>query len=148
MSEDLLKSLAASKTTARRLTKGLSSRELASIIENLQTAFDVAKKQEAEKTARKKAADLRKLKSMIETLGISATDIRKLADAKTRRKVKAKKAGASRKITSKKRKKIAPKYRIKVGRKLYKWTGRGRMPLAFKDFVEQGGSLEKCLIKK
>jgi len=34
-----------------------------------------------------------------------------------------------------------------VGKELHKWTGRGRMPLVFKEFLDKNGSLDKCLIK-
>ena len=44
--------------------------------------------------------------------------------------------------------KVAPKYRLTVGKQIHEWTGRGRMPLVFKEFVEKGNPLEKCLIKR
>ena len=42
--------------------------------------------------------------------------------------------------------KVAPIYQIVADGKKIKWTGRGRMPVAFREFVEKGGSLEQCLI--
>ena len=80
-------------------------------------------------------------------LGITAADVRKLTATGPKRKAASKKATAKRKRGPRKGKKVAPKYQLKVGKELHKWTGRGRMPLVFKEFVEKNGSLDKCLIK-
>jgi DNA-binding protein H-NS len=41
---------------------------------------------------------------------------------------------------------VLPKYKITSEGKTHKWTGRGRMPIVFKNFVENGGTLDQCLI--
>ena len=82
-------------------------------------------------------------------MGLSASDLsggkpkkaRKKAAAKTKSKATTKKKAGPRKGT-----KVAPKYQIVADGKKIKWTGRGRMPVAFREFVEKGGSLEQCLI--
>ena len=43
--------------------------------------------------------------------------------------------------------KVKPKYALKRGKKVHRWTGRGRMPIVFKEFVESGGKMDECLIR-
>ena len=135
-----------SQAAATRFAKDLTIEELEKAISHLQHALVTAKEREASKAAKRQAADLKKLKALIEKTNLSSGDIRDfLSDkgaGKGRRKISSK-----RKTGPLKGKKIAPKYAIKVGKKTYKWTGRGRTPLVFKEFVENGGSLEQCLIK-
>ena len=147
MANNALTSIAKSKAAANRLAKTLTTAELKKAIANLQGALDSAKKREADKVAKKQAANLKKLKAMMAEMGLSAADLRKVAGKRPARKTAAKKASAKAKRGPRKGKKVAPKYQIKVGKQLHKWTGRGRMPLVFKEFVEKGGSLDKCLIK-
>ena len=78
-------------------------------------------------------------------LGITAEDVKKLTAPK--RKAASKKTTAKRKTGPRKGKKVAPKYHIKVGKEVHKWTGRGRMPLVFREFLDKNGSLDNCLIK-
>ena len=147
MSAKTLISIAKSRVTANRMAKSLSPSDLENAIKNLQSALAKAKKQAADKAAKKQAADLKKLKAMMAKMGISAADVQKLAGVKTKRKAVGKKATAKRKTGPRKGKKVAPKYQLKVGKETHKWTGRGRMPLVFREFSEKNGSLDKCLIK-
>ena len=165
-----LSNLAKSKAAANRAAKQVSVTELEQAIKNLQAALQATKKREADKAAKKRAADIKKLTAMMAEMGLSAADIggarrgrpkskvKAGAKTKTRAKIKAvakaktataakKKAPAKRKSVLK-GKKIAAKYQIKAGGKNLTWTGRGRMPVAFREFVAKGGSLDKCLIKK
>ena len=131
----------------------MAPEDLERAIKNLQAAATKIKKGEAEKATRQRAANLKKLKSMMTEMGLSAADVRGLggSNAKNRpgrpKKTVAKRKAAAKK-GPKKGTKVAPKYQLKVGKQTYKWTGRGRMPLVFKNHVESGGSLESCLIKK
>ena len=148
-----LLSAAKSKVAANKMAKSLPPEDLARAIQNLQAAAAKIKKSEADKAARRRAANLRKLKSMMTEMGLSAADVRGLSGAKAKKRPgRPKKAAAKRKSDAKKGPKkgtkVAPKYQLKVGKKIHKWTGRGRMPLVFKNHVESGGSLESCLIKK
>ena len=136
MSASTLTSIAKSKSTANRLAKALSAAELKKAIDHLQAALTNIKKREATKAAKKQVADLKKLKTMMTKLGITAADVRKLTTT-----------GPKRKTGPRKGKKVAPKYQLKVGKELHTWTGRGRMPLVFKEFLDKNGSLDKCLIK-
>ncbi|MBT5556434.1 MAG: H-NS histone family protein [Halieaceae bacterium] len=92
---------------------------------------------DALKAQRKKEVAVKKLKSMMNELGISADDITGAVKAKS----------AKRKSTGpKKGNKVAPKYQITVNGVAHQWTGRGRTPVVFKDHVAQGGALDDCLI--
>ena len=147
MSNNDLLNIAKSKVAAYKLAKTLSAAELKKAIDHLQAALTDIKKREAAKAAKKQAADLKKLKAMMAKLGITVADVRKLTATGPKRKAAGKKTTAKRKTGPRKGKKVAPKYQLKVGKELHKWTGRGRMPLVFKEFVEKNGSLDKCLIK-
>lgn len=136
MSTNTLLSIAKSKATANRLAKALSLGELKKAIDHLQAALTEIKKREATIAAKKQAADLAKLKAMMAQMGLSAADLGKLTAT-----------GPKRKTGPRKGKKVAPKYQLKAGKELHKWTGRGRMPLVFKEFLDKNGSLDKCLIK-
>ena len=147
MPANTLTSIAKSKSTANRLAKALTAAELKKAIDHLQAALTNIKKREATKAAKKQVADLKKLKAMMTKLGITAADVRKLTKAGPKRKATSKKTAAKRKIGPRKGKKVAPKYQLKVGKELHTWTGRGRMPLVFKEFLDKNGSLDKSLIK-
>ena len=148
LTSNILLSITNSKATANRLAKSLDANDLAKAIDHLQAALVTAKKREAKKAATKQAADLKKLKAMMAKMGLSAADVKKLMTTPVKRKGASEKTKAKRKTGPRKGKKVAPKYQLKVGKETHKWTGRGRMPLVFKEFVGKGGSLEKCLIKK
>ena len=148
MSSKILLSIANSKATANRMAKSLDANDLAKAIDHLQAALVTTKKREAKKAAMKQTADLKKLKAMMAKMGLSAADVKKLMTTPSKRRAGSKKTTAKRKTGPRKGKKVAPKYQLKVGKEIHKWTGRGRMPLVFKDFVGKGGSLDKCLIKK
>ena len=149
MSSNPLLSIARSKATANRLAKALSQAELKRAIENLQSAAVAIKKSESVKAEKARTANLKKLRAMMEKMGLSAEDMRGLSPKKAAAKRgRPKKTAVKRKVGPKKGTKVAPKYQIKVGKQTHKWTGRGRMPLVFKEYVEKGGALEKCLIKQ
>ena len=144
----ILLSAAQSKATASRLATTLTPEDLAKAIKNLQAAAAKIKQGEADKAARARAANLKKLKTMMDKMGLSAEDVRGLPSKKApAKRGRPKKTTARKKAGPKKGTKVAPKYQIKVGKQTHQWTGRGRMPLVFKEYVEKGGALEKCLIK-
>lgn len=143
-----LLSIAKSKATANRLAKALSQIELKRAIQNLQSAAVAIQKSESAQAEKARAANLKKLKTMMDKMGLSAEDVRGLSSKKApAKRGRPKKTTARKKAGPKKGTKVAPKYQIKVGKQTHKWTGRGRMPLVFKEYVEKGGALEKCLIK-
>ena len=148
-----LLSASKSKVAANKMAKSLGSDNLDRAIKNLQAAAEKLKKEEADQAARKRSANLKKLKSIMAKMGLSAADVRELSHPQARKRLGgSKKTGVKRKATAnkglKKGTKVAPKYQIKVGKQLHTWTGRGRMPLVFKNHIESGKALESCLITK
>ena len=147
LSTNTLLSIAKSKATANRMAKSLDAGDLKKAIDHLQSALVAAKKREAKKAAAKQAADLKKLKALMVKMGLSAADVKKLMATPAKRKATRKKTRAKGKAGPRRGKKVAPKYELKVGKQTHQWTGRGRMPLVFKEFAEKNGSLDKCVIK-
>ena len=149
---EMLLNAAKSKVAASKMAKSIAPDDLDRAIKNLQAAAAKIKRSEADKAARQRAANFKKLQSMITEMGLSASDVRVLSGAKAKKrpgrpKKPAPKRKAAAKKGPKKGTKVAPKYQVKVGKQSHKWTGRGRMPLVFKEYVAKGGSLEQCLIK-
>ena len=149
---DAIAKIAKSKATANRIAKSLSHSQLKSAIGNLQSALKTAEAREAEKNNKRRAANIKKLASMMAEMGLSPNDIAKATSSRAqtvgakKSKVRAKTTTRKSKVGPKKGSKVAPKYKITSEGKTHKWTGRGRMPLVFKHFIEQGGALDKCLI--
>jgi DNA-binding protein H-NS len=138
MSEaQVLQSIARSKAAANRAVKALDINQLERAIKNLSAAAQTLKERDSQRAERKKELAVKKLKSMMDELGISAEDI-----------VTPKKSVSTRKKTTgpKKGNKVAPKYQITADGQTHQWTGRGRTPIVFRKHVEQGGSLDDCLI--
>ena len=146
---DVISALAKSKASANRVAKSLETKMIKSAITNLQTALKTLEAREAAKHSRQRESNIKKLAAMMAEMGLSASDLAggttkkagKKSAAKAKVKTKSKKKAGPRKGT-----KVAPKYQITADGKDIKWTGRGRMPVAFREFVENGGSLEQCLI--
>lgn len=134
---EALQAIARSKAAANRALKGLDIEQVERALNNLSAAAKTIKERESQRAQRKKDVAVKKLKSMMDQLGISAEDI-----------VAEKKSASTRKKTTgpKKGNKVAPKYQISVDGQVFKWTGRGRTPVVFKNYIDQGGSLDDCLI--
>ena len=132
-----LESISRSKAAANNAVKSLTVEQIERAIANLSAAAKIAQQRDALKAQRKKEVAVKKLKSMMNELGISADDIAGAVKAKS---TKRKSTG------TKKGNKVAPKYQITVNGVARQWTGRGRTPVVFKDYVAQGGALDDCLI--
>ena len=149
---DAIKVIAKSKATANRVAKAIDLGQLKLAIEHLQEALKTAQTREATKDRKRRAANIKKLTSMMAEMGLSPQDIAKNAltspGKKSARKTKVSPKATAKKsrVGPKKGSKVTPKYKITSEGKMYKWTGRGRMPIVFKTFVENGGSLDQCLI--
>ncbi len=132
-----LETIARSKAAANRAVKSLNIQQVERALEHLSAAAQTLKERESQRAQRKKEGAVKKLKSMMDELGISAEDI-----------VATKKPASKARKTSGPRKgnKVAPKYQISVDGQTYQWTGRGRTPVVFRNHVDQGGSLDDCLI--
>jgi len=132
-----LESISRSKAAANNAVKSLTVEQIERAIANLSAAAKIVQQRDALKAQRKKEVAVKKLKSMMNELGISADDI---AGAVKVKSTKRKSTGP------KKGNKVAPKYQITVNGVAHQWTGRGRTPVVFKDYVTQGGALDDCLI--
>ena len=149
---DAVAKIAKSKAAANRVAKSLTYSQLKGAIGNLQSALKTAEAREVEKNNKRRAANIKKLASMMAEMGLSPSDIARGTAGKGQKagakkpKAGVKTAAKKSKVGPKKGTKVAPKYKITNDGKTHKWTGRGRMPLVFKDFIEQGGALDKCLI--
>ena len=132
-----LVTIARSKAAANRAVKTLNIQQIDRALEHLSAAAKTLKERESQRAQRKKEVAVKKLKSMMDELGISAEDI-----------VASKKSALTKRKTTgpKKGNKVAPKYQISVDGQTYQWTGRGRTPVVFRNHVDQGGSLDDCLI--
>ena len=132
-----LESISRSKAAANNAVKSLTVEQIERAIANLSAAAKIVQQSNALKAQRKKEVAVKKLKSMMNELGISADDI---ADTSKAKPIKRKSTGP------KKGNKVAPKDQITVNGVAHQWTGRGRTPVVFKDHVAQGGALDDCLI--
>ena len=138
MNEGLaLQSIAKSKAAAKRAVKSLDIQEIERALANLSAAAETIKERESLRAQRKKEVAVKKLKSMMDEMGISAADIAGISKPK---------GNVKRTAGPKKGNKVAPKYQITVDGTTYQWTGRGRTPVVFRSHVENGGSLDDCLI--
>ena len=138
MNESLaLQSIAKSKAVANRAVKSLDIQQIERALANLSAAAEKLKERESSRAQRKKEVAVKKLKSMMNELGISAADITGTSKPKSNGK---------RTTGPKKGNKVAPKYQVTVDGVTHQWTGRGRTPVVFRSHVENGGSLDDCLI--
>jgi len=74
---------------------------------------------------------------MLDRMGLKPEDLGK-SSKRTIRPIK--KSSATRKV--------AAKYRITVNGVVTEWSGRGRMPVVFRDAAGKDGNLSRYLIKK
>ena len=132
-----IQAIAKSKATANRALKGLDIEQVERALKNLSAAAKALKARESQRAQRKKEVAVKKLKSMMDELGISAADITGASKPK---------GNGKRATGPKKGNKVAPKYQITVDGVTHQRTGRGRTPVVFKSHVENGGSLDDCLI--
>lgn len=133
-----ISAIAKSKVAANKALKSLTIEQAERAIANLTSATESAKAREAERAQKKKAVAVEKLRAMMNEMGISAADI-----AGANSSVNAKNGVIK---TRKKPGKVPPKYTITVDGVTHQWTGRGRTPVVFKNHIDQGGSLDDCLI--
>jgi len=137
-----IKKLARSKKAALLEAQSLSITDLKRAIAHLNAALLAKEEFEIERMA-----NIKKVKSIMSKMGLSHGDLReaKKPSAKKKKKVKTSAGGTRR--GPKVGRKVKPKYALKIGKKVHRWTGRGRMPIVFKEFVESGGKIDGCLIR-
>jgi len=136
MSKLALLKIAKSKTVARKAASQLTTAEVDAVIRNLQAARQFLAKQAAKKDSAQKAKQIKKVMSMLDQMGLKPEDLGKSQkqDAKTARK-------------SAPKRKVPPKYRITVKGVVTEWSGRGRMPVVFRDALGKKGDLSRYQIK-
>ncbi len=134
MTSAVLAPLAKSKIKTRAAVKGMSLAEIEKVIENLNAVLVSEKKKEESKAKAAKKAKIAKIKALMEESGLSPADLRSSGRGKARKKAAGKKS------------KVAPKYRLVVKGVEHLWSGRGRPPRAFKDYMDAGNSKESCAI--
>ncbi len=135
----ILKEISSSKIAARKMAATITLKELDKAISNLTSARDTIEKQALENEAKQYAAKIRKVSQLMKKMGLSHSDLAELSQPPSRRR-----QPSARKAV---KTKVAPKYRITVNGKKTEWTGRGKTPVVFRQFVDGGGDLSKCLIK-
>ena len=152
----VLAGLAKSKVKTRAAVKGMSPSEIEKLVSNLSSILESEVQKEQAKAEAAKKAKIAKIRALMEESGLDATDLKGTAQRRGRKKAVAKsaakspaksKAKSKTKVTAKKRK-VAPKYRLVVDGKEHLWSGRGRAPKVFKEYMEAGNSKESCAIKK
>lgn len=131
MSKAALINISKSKTAARKAASQLTPAELDAAIRNLEAAKQFLAKQAAKKSSAQKAKQIKKVISLMDQMGLKPEDL-----------TEPKKAG---KYSTKR--KVAPKYRIAVKGVVTEWSGRGRMPVVFREAIGKKGDLERYLIK-
>jgi DNA-binding protein H-NS len=137
-SQSTLAPLAKSKLKARSAAKGLSVAELEKVIANLAAALDMEKKKENQKAEAAKKASIAKIKALMDETGLAPEDLK--ASGRSRRgKAKAKAKGKAKRS-------VEPKYRLVIDGEEHLWSGRGRPPRAFKEYMDAGNSKESCAI--
>ena len=136
MSKSALLKIAKSKTAARKIASQVPLSELAAAVNNLQSAEQFLKKQAAKKESTDKTKKIKKAISILSNMGLKPEDLGT-----------GKNGSGARRANTKKSRKVAAKYRITAKGVTTEWSGRGRMPLAFKDAMRKSGSLDKYLIK-
>ena len=127
--------IAKSKLKARSAAKSLSIVELEKAIANLTGVLKAEREKEKTKVEAAKKAKIAKIKALMEESGLKPEDLKGARGKRGRRK----KAAA-------KRSKVAPKYRLMVNGEEHLWSGRGRPPRVFKDYMDAGNSKESCAI--
>ena len=137
MSKVALVKIAKSKAVARKVASQLNLQDLDAAIRNLQAAKQFLAKQAAKKNDAQRARQIKKAMSMLDRMGLKPEDLGK-SSKRTIRPIK--KSSATRKV--------AAKYRITVNGVVTEWSGRGRMPVVFRDAAGKDGNLSRYLIKK
>lgn len=141
MKESALLVFAKSKAQAKAEARRLEQAQLEKLIGSLNEALAELKKKSSAKAQAEKAAKLKQIEALMAKSGLTGADLKALAGGAKR----GRKAGAAKAV--KKRASVPPKYRLEVNGEPHLWTGRGRSPKVFADYVASGGSLDALLIK-
>ena len=136
MSKAALITISKSKTAARKAASQIAPAELDAAIRNLQAAKQFLAKQAEKKNSAQKAKQIKKVMSLLDQMGLKPEDLGKSRKASKR---STKKSAPKRKVPA--------KYRITVKGVITEWSGRGRMPVVFREAAGKKGDLSRYLIK-
>ena len=137
-----IKKLARSKKAALLEAQSLSITDLKRAVAHLNAALRAKEASEIEKKA-----NIKKVKSIMSKMGLSHGDLRETKEPSAKNKKKVSTSAGGTRRGPKAGRKVKPKYALKTGKKVHRWTGRGRMPIVFREFVESGGKIDECLIR-
>ena len=135
MSKSSLLKIGQSKTIARKIASQVSLGELQRAIQNLQSAQVFLAKQAEKKADAQRAQKIKKAMSLLDRMGLKPEDLGSTSKSSSRAN---KKSHTSRKV--------AAKYRITVDGVTTEWSGRGRMPVVFRNAMGKRGSIDSYLI--
>ena len=136
MSKAALIKISKSKTFARKAASHITLADLDAAIRNLEAAKQFLATQAAKKSSVQKAKQIKKVMSLMDQMGLKPEDLTK----QNKRPIK-----KAAKYSPKR--KVAPKYRITVKGVVTEWSGRGRMPVVFREAIGKNGDLDGYLIK-
>lgn len=133
MSKATLLKMAKSKTAARKIASQVSSTELGLVIRNLESAKEFLDKKAERTRNAQKTQRIKKVMAMLDKMNLTAEDLPR-----------------SQKPTNKSKpnRQVPAKYRITVKGAVTEWSGRGRMPLVFRDALTKNPNLDRYLIKQ
>ena len=135
MSKSALLKIGQSKTIARKIASQVSLGELQRAIQNLQSAQVFLAKQAEKKADAQRAQKIKKAMSLLDRMGLKPEDLGGTSKSSGRAKIKAHTP-----------RKVAAKYRITVDGVTTEWSGRGRMPVVFRNAMGKRGSIDSYLI--
>ena len=136
MSKAALITISKSKTAARKAASQIAPAELDAAIRNLQAAKQFLAKRAERQSSAQKAKQIKRVMLLLDQMGLKPEDLGKSKKASTR---PTKRSAPKRKVPA--------KYRITSKGVVTEWSGRGRMPVVFREAIGKKGDLGRYLIK-
>lgn len=130
--------LAKSKIKTRAAVKGMTLEQVQKLIDNLNDVLASVKKKEETRAEASKKSKIAKIKALMAESGLAPDDLKASVVGKGRKKAA--------KPKKKAKAKVAAKYRLVIDGEEHLWSGRGRPPRVFKDYMDAGNSKDSCAI--
>lgn len=144
----VLSGLLQSRRQLRAEARRLNLQELTELVQVFSEALAREQEKANQQAERARQAAIAKINALIEENAIDPSDLGSRRGRKGRSAAKAAgkgSAGKSRRA-AKKKSKAPAKYRLEVDGQEYLWSGRGRPPRVFRDYLDAGNSKESCAI--
>ncbi|MEE4184372.1 MAG: H-NS histone family protein [Gammaproteobacteria bacterium] len=144
----MLSGLLQSRRQLRAEARRLNLQELTELVQVFSEALAREQEKANQQAERARQAAIAKINALIEENAIDPSDLGARRGRKGRSTAKAagkRRAGKSRRA-AKKKSEVPPKYRLEVDGQEYLWSGRGRPPRVFRDYLDAGNSKESCAI--